>query len=188
MAEKSRESVLDRIFELFRQRGENRYGGEDVSQTQHALQAALAAEREGATDALIVAALLHDLGHLLHQLPDDCADHGIDDQHEELACRWLMRHFPNAVTEPIRLHVAAKRYLCATDPHYLAELSDASRQSLALQGGPFTAEQAREFESHPHFEASIRLRQWDEVAKVRDLVTPDLNHYRPILQRVATGA
>src|SRR6516225_6317978 len=112
--------------------------GEPVSQTEHALQTAWAAEQAGAASALIAAALLHDIGHLLHDLPEDCAHHGIDDAHEVRGARWLVQHFGPDVTEPVRLHVPAKRYLCSTDPAYRSQLSEASELSLKLQGGPFT--------------------------------------------------
>lgn len=177
--------AIERILELFRERGEERYGGEDVSQTEHALQAALAAETEGADAELVTAALVHDLGHLLHNLPDDCAEHGVDDKHEELAPRWLERYFGPRVIEPIRLHVDAKRYLCATRPDYLTSLSEGSVTSLALQGGPFSTDEAKRFEQHPYFTESIRLRTWDDVAKIKGLRTPDLTHYREFLTKAA---
>lgn len=182
---KSATDLIDRIIELFEERGNSLYGGEAVSQTEHALQAALAAENEGAEPALVAAALLHDLGHLLHHLPEDSAEHGIDDHHEDLACRWLERHFGPEVTEPIRLHVAAKRYLCAEEPGYHEALSDASRLSLEIQGGPFSPEEAEELRDHPQGPSAIRLRRWDDLAKVVGLKTPDLAHYRPILLAAA---
>lgn len=187
-ARKNVADVIDRIIELFAERGRERYGGEEVSQTEHALQAALAAESEGASAELITAALLHDLGHLLHNLPDDCADQGIDDRHEDLACRWLERHFGPAVTEPIRLHVEAKRYLCATEPGYLDELSDASRTSLRLQGGPFQSEEVVLFQQNPHGESAVRLRRWDDIAKIKDLPTPTLSHFRVYVEKAAACA
>jgi phosphonate degradation associated HDIG domain protein len=177
--------AIERIVELFHQKGEERYGGEDVSQTQHALQAALAAELEGADPELIAAAILHDLGHLLHNLPDDCADQGVDDKHEDLACRWLERYFGPRVTEPIRLHVDAKRYLCATQPGYRDTLSEASITSLRLQGGPFTPEGVKAFETLPYHAEAVRLRAWDDVAKIKDLPTPDLSHYKTYLIQAA---
>jgi phosphonate degradation associated HDIG domain protein len=184
-APKDVQAVLDRIVELFERRGSSLYGGEAVTQTEHALQAAMAAEQEGADSTMISAALLHDLGHLLHNLPETAAEMGIDDRHEELACRWLVRFFGPELTEPIRLHVAAKRYLCATDPEYLAKLSDASKLSLELQGGPFRPEEAEEFERNSHFESAVRLRRWDDVAKVKDLATPDIRYYRRHLEAAA---
>ena len=133
--------IVDDIMDLFARRGAAAYHGEAVSQTEHALQAAELAEREGAADHLVVAALLHDVGHLLDGQDEDLADRGLDGRHEEAGCAWLAAHFGPEVTEPIRLHVAAKRYLCAVDPAYLAGLSPASRRSLSLQGGPMNAEE-----------------------------------------------
>jgi [1-hydroxy-2-(trimethylamino)ethyl]phosphonate dioxygenase len=172
-----RESLILEILHLFDRRGREMYSGEPVTQTEHALQTAWQAEQSEADAALITASLLHDVGHLLHELGEDCADAGIDDKHEALGAQWLATHFGPNVVEPVRLHVAAKRYRCAIDPAYHARLSDASRQSLRLQGGPFTPEQARKFEEHPYFNAAVRLRLWDEAAKVPGLPTPPLEHF-----------
>ena len=142
--------------------------------------AAYAAMNDVSFDAelLYVAALLHDIGHLLHQLPEDIADRGIDGQHEKIGEAWLARHFGPEVTEPVRLHVAAKRYLCAADAAYRAQLSPASRQSLALQGGPFSEAEVQEFERHPFYREAVRLRRWDDAAKIPGLAVPGLEHYR----------
>ncbi len=177
-------NVVDEICDLFATKGHAAYIGEPVSQLEHALQSAYHAEKSGASDALIVAALLHDMGHLVHKLPEDCADHGIDDRHEALGQAWLRRYFPAEVTEPVRLHVAAKRYLCATDADYLDQLSPASVQSLELQGGPFAKEEAAEFEANPHYQAAVELRRWDDLAKVPNMEVPALEHYRDKLARV----
>jgi phosphonate degradation associated HDIG domain protein len=173
--------VVDSIFELFKERGDAAYLGEAVTQTAHALQSAHAAERAGAPTAQVAAALLHDLGHLLPPEFDSSAPAG-DDSHEERAARWLSPFFPSAVTEPIRLHVAAKRYLVATEPSYAAGLSEASRDSLARQGGPMTAAEQEQFRRGPWAEAALALRRWDEAAKVPGLATPDLEHSRPHLE------
>jgi phosphonate degradation associated HDIG domain protein len=178
------ESLIQNVAGLFARRGAAMYAGEPITQTEHALQAALLAEESGADAALITAAFLHDIGHLLHDLDEECAEDGIDDKHEALGAEWLSRHFGPEVVEPVRLHVAAKRYLCATDDDYLARLSDASRLSLRLQGGPFTATQARKFEEHPNFAAAIKLRRWDEEAKVPELATPPLEQYLDYARRV----
>lgn len=170
------------ILAKFQARGNSRYGGEAISQLEHALQAATLAEQTGAAPALIAACLLHDVGHLLHDLPEDAPDDGLDDEHEQLGAAWLHEHFQPALVEPVRLHVAAKRYLCAVDAVYDSQLSVPSRQSLALQGGPMTPTQARHFEEHPHFRAAIDLRRWDEAAKVPQLATPPLEHFVPYLQ------
>lgn len=177
--------ILQQIADLFRKRGKSLYGGEAVTQREHALQAALLAEQADAGDSQIAAALLHDIGHLLHDLPDDAPDQGVDDRHEELGQCWLAEHFDPAVTEPVRLHVAAKRYLCAVEKEYLAALSPTSVQSLELQGGPFDASQQNEFESSPYFRAAVDLRRWDDEAKVVGLETPNVEYYLRYVKRAA---
>jgi [1-hydroxy-2-(trimethylamino)ethyl]phosphonate dioxygenase len=176
------EDPIDVLLGLFQKKGDAAYLGEPVSQTEHALQTAWAAEQAGAGSALIAAALLHDVGHLLHDLPEDCALAGIDDAHEVRGQRWLARYFGPDVTEPIRLHVAAKRFLCATDPNYLALLSEASMRSLQLQGGSFTPEEVAQFRHDPNGEAAVALRRFDDQAKVPRLPTPPLEHFRPYLE------
>lgn len=171
------EEVQQEIAELFRRRGASLYGGEGVTQLEHALQAALLAEQAGALPPQILAALLHDIGHLLHDLPDDAPDRGVDDVHEQLGYEWLIERFGPEVSEPVRLHVVAKRYLCAVDPGYQATLSPPSLLSLQLQGGPFTAEEVRQFERHPYFRESVELRRWDDLAKVEQLDTPAIDHF-----------
>jgi [1-hydroxy-2-(trimethylamino)ethyl]phosphonate dioxygenase len=174
--------IIDRIFELFAGPGQAAYFGEPVSQTEHALQTALQAEVAGADDCLTTAALLHDVGHLLHGLPEDVAVQGVDARHEEGGADWLRRYFAPAITAPIRVHVPAKRYLCAVEPSYLADLSPASQLSLRLQGGPMPPEDARRFERDQHFAAAVLLRRWDDAAKVPGLVVPGLEHYRARLE------
>ena len=173
---------VDLIFERFERAGGDDYGGERLSQLQHALQCAALAEAEGASASLIAAALLHDIGHLVHDLGDSPAARGIDDRHELIGRQWLARWFSEAVTEPVRLHVNAKRYLTATEPGYFGSLSSASLRSLELQGGAFTPELAAGFISLPHAEAAVRLRRWDEAAKVPGTATPSLAHFRPYLE------
>ena len=173
---------LVKIFTLFRERGDAAYIGEAVSQTEHALQTAWAAEKANAGSGLIAAAFLHDIGHLLHHLPEDCADAGIDDRHEGLGARWVARYFGPDVSEPIRLHVPAKRYLCAVEPGYRAGLSEASIRSLNIQGGAFSPEDVEQFRQNAHSNAAVLLRRWDEEAKIPGLTTPDLEHFRPHLE------
>jgi gamma-butyrobetaine dioxygenase len=174
--------VIDQIFRVFREQGSGAYLGEPVSLTEHMLQSAYAAERDGAPPRLVAAALLHDYGHFIHGLPEGSAEDGVDKQHEEVAHTFLSAHFGPEVAEPIRMHVAAKRYLCATEPAYVAELSPASILSLELQGGPYSQAEIAEFEASPHAEDAVRLRRYDDVGKVPGLETPDLEHYRPVLQ------
>lgn len=174
--------VIEAIFRTFRERGHGAYLGEPVSLTEHMLQSAQAAERDGAHATLVAAALLHDVGHLLHDLPEDAAEHGIDTRHEDVACAFLAEHFVPAVVEPVRMHVAAKRYLCAVRPDYLDELSRASRLSLDLQGGPYGRDEVRAFEASPHADDAVRVRLYDDVGKVAGARTPGLEHYRPVLE------
>jgi phosphonate degradation associated HDIG domain protein len=172
---------IDEILALYARKGGWSYG-EGVSIREHSLQSALLAEQEDAGAALIVAALLHDIGHLLHDLPEDIADQGIDAQHESIASAWLSQHFPPAVSEPVRLHVAAKRYLCTVEPGYLDGLSPASVQSLALQCGPMSPADVERFARAPFGAPASRLRRWDDLAKLVGLKTPDLAYYRPALE------
>jgi gamma-butyrobetaine dioxygenase len=173
--------LIDEIFRVFREYGAEEYLGERVSMTEHMLQSAYAAEQDGAPPQLVSAALLHDYGHFIHEFPSDAADHGIDTHHEEVAHAFLWEHFGPEIAEPIRLHVAAKRYLCATDPSYLGELSTASVHSLDLQGGPYSPADVAEFEMSPYARDAVRLRRYDDSGKVEGLETPDLEHYRPVL-------
>ena len=173
--------IVDEICDLFATKGHAAYVGEPVSQLEHALQAAHHAEQSGASPSLVVAALLHDIGHLVHKLPEDAADHGIDTRHEQLGQAWLARYFGPEVTEPIRLHVPAKRYLCATDAAYLDQLSPASLHSLSLQGGPLDEAGCQEFEQNPHYRQAVALRRWDDLAKIPGMQVAGLDHYRPAL-------
>jgi len=173
---------IDTIFHLFATKGHAAYFGESVSELEHALQSADLAQRNDANAELIVAALLHDIGHLLHGLPENIAEQGIDAGHENAGAAWLRRYFGAAVIDPVRLHVAAKRYLCAIDAGYLASLSVASQRSLHLQGGPFDDAGLRDFEREPHASAALALRRWDDEAKVPHLQVPGLESYRSLLE------
>jgi phosphonate degradation associated HDIG domain protein len=179
-------AVVDDILELFAERGDSSYGGEAVSQRAHALQAAHLARQAGAGTALVVAALLHDVGHLLHALPDEAPDQGVDDRHEALAARWLAGRFGPDVVEPVRLHVAAKRYLCAVEPGYYDALSAPSKQSLRLQGGPMSTEEAESFRASPFAESAVALRRFDDSAKVPELVVPGVEDYVASIEQVLT--
>jgi phosphonate degradation associated HDIG domain protein len=167
---------LSTIEGLFASKGELRYG-EEVSQIQHALQCGHMAEQDGATEALVVAAVLHDVGHMIHRDAAHAVDMGRDDHHEALGARWLLRFFPESVTEPIRLHVQAKRYLCLRDPVYEQTLSDLSRTTLQIQGGVMSWGEALEFEGWPHAMDAVQLRRWDDKAKLAHVNTPDLSHF-----------
>ncbi|WP_020471279.1 phosphonate degradation HD-domain oxygenase [Zavarzinella formosa] len=175
-------TVIDQLFALFAEKGSGAYFGEDVTETAHALQCARLAEEAGADDALVAAALLHDVGHLLHGMSENIAKEGLDGQHEDAGAEWLQKHFGPAIVDPVRLHVAAKRYLCAVEPGYHDDLSPASQLSLRLQGGPFTPEEAKVFEAEPWYQSAVAVRRWDDEAKIPGLLVPDLEHYRPKLE------
>jgi len=179
--------VVAEIRDMFDKRGGLAYGGEAVTQLEHALQAATRVEAEQAAPATITAALLHDIGHLLHDLPKDAPIRGIDDSHEQLADRWLTRHFPHEVTEPVRLHVQAKRYLCTVDPVYQQQLSEPSLVSLRLQGGLLSLAAVTDFEQHVHFTEIVRVRRCDDLAKVTDAETPDLEHFLGYVEQCVAG-
>ena len=170
-------NITEQIRHLFDARGNSQYGGEAVNQREHALQAAALAEREHAPASLVIAALLHDIGHLLHDLHEDAPHEGIDDVHEDRAAKWLKEHFSDEVVEPVRLHVAAKRYLCTVEPSYRQTLSPPSIVSLELQGGAMSDQERRAFEALPHADAAVRLRRWDDSAKVEGLTTPSIGHF-----------
>lgn len=156
---------IAQITGLFHARGAVQYGSEAINQQQHALQCARLAECAGALPELIAAALLHDLGHLLASSREPSKASGVDDLHQYLALPFLRGVFPDAVLEPIRMHVDAKRYLCHVDPRYGARLSPASQRSLAVQGGPFTAEEAVAFIAQDFSADAVALRRWDDFAK-----------------------
>jgi len=169
--------TLDDIEALFRRRGGEQYSGEPVTQLEHALQSATLAEADGADDELVTAALLHDLGHLLHELGETPTLRGVDDVHQYIALPFLRRLFPERVLNAVKLHVDAKRYLCATRPDYHDALSADSRRSLLLQGGIFDAAQAATFAALPNAQDAVRLRLWDDQAKAENAETPPLAHF-----------
>ena len=180
-------TVTDEILEIYTRRGTLAYFGESVSMAEHALQAAYFARAAAAPPPLIVAALLHDVGHLVADVPDDLADWVEDARHEEIGCGWLAERFPSEVYEPVRLHVPAKRYLCATNERYFSKLSAASVATLKLQGGPMSAAEIARFERERYYEEAVRIRHWDDQGKVAGLLTPQLESYRPLLERIANG-
>lgn len=179
--------AIDEIFHLFLTRGARQYGDEAVSQLAHALQTATWAERSEAPPPLVAAALLHDIGHLLDGGDEELARQGIDARHEGIGHGYLAAHFIDAVSEPVRMHVDAKRYLCAVEPDYHATLSPASRHSLRLQGGVFDSRKAEAFAALPFAQASAALRKWDDLAKDPRAETPGLDHFRPHLKACLHG-
>jgi phosphonate degradation associated HDIG domain protein len=173
--------VVEKIIDLIEKNGDSEYGGEAVTQGEHALQAAHLAVEEGCATNIIVASLLHDIGHMLHALPDDAPEQGIDDLHEELGFRFVDKYFIPAVAEPVRLHVEAKRYLCAKEPEYFGRLSEPSIVSLKLQGGPMNAEECRLFEENMYYRDAVQLRRFDDLAKVPNMEVPRLGYYRAMI-------
>ena len=184
----STEKNVQELLDLLSAKGNDTYFGEDVSVLEHCLQCAYFAEQSQASPSTIAAALLHDIGHILHDLPEDHTRQGKDGWHEEIGAKYLSQWFDEAVTEPVRLHVAAKRYLCATDPSYITKLSDASIESMQVQGGIMSRDEASVFATLPNATHAVQLRRWDEEAKIVDLKVPGLQHYLPILRAALKGA
>ena len=179
---------LQDIDTVFARRGAEQYSGEPVTQLEHALQSAALAEAEGADDELVTAALLHDLGHLLQELGETPSLRGVDDVHQYAALPFLRGLFGERVLGGICLHVDAKRYLCATRPDYHDALSQDSKRSLKLQGGVFDAAQAQAFIAQPGAPDAVRLRLWDDRAKIAGQATPPLSHYLGRARRCALAA
>jgi len=165
------------LLDIFVGRATKRYGLSDINQLQHALQAAALAEADGATPATVLASLLHDVGHMIHDLGEDPASRGVDDVHEELGAKWLADRFGADVSEPVRLHVAAKRYLCTIESDYFGKLAPDSVRSLELQGGLMSPDEVAAFRANPFHAEAVRLRRYDEGAKDPRATTPDFDHY-----------
>lgn len=177
-------NIVAFIADIFQRRGADSYLGEPVTMSEHMLQAALLAERAEAGDAIVAAALLHDIGHYTSEFPPDAQDQGIDNRHNEAGAAVLAPYFPKSVIDCVRHHVPAKRYLCATDPGYFARLSEASVLTLKLQGGPMDAAEVAAFRRLANLDDIVRVRVWDDEAKVAGRATPSFDHYRPLLQRL----
>ena len=178
--------TLEDIELLFSRHGSAQYSGEPVTQLEHALQTAHLAEQSEASDELVTACLLHDLGHLLNEQGETPTLRGIDDTHQYYALPFLRSLFPSAVLDAIKLHVDAKRYLCRANEGYWAKLSDDSKRSLELQGGIFDTAQATAFLAEPGARDAVMLRQWDDLAKQEDWHTPSLAHFMARAARCAT--
>ncbi|MBM4074779.1 MAG: HD domain-containing protein [Planctomycetes bacterium] len=178
-------NIVNHIVDVFNQRGSENYASEAVTQLQHAIQSALLAKRDGADEPLIAAALLHDIGHLLGtaSLPNSEAQN-YDDKHENKGYGWLVKHFGAQVADPVRLHVAAKRYLCTVDPNYCNILSPTSLKSFHDQGGMMSNEERATFERERYFQEALRLRRWDDEAKDPDIAIPPIEEYRELLGRI----
>src|SRR5260221_6376059 len=172
-------SIAD-IGALFASMGGRMYSGEPVTQLEHALQSAWLAERAGASDSLVAASLLHDVGHMVNDQGETPTERGVDDLHQYHALAVLRGMFPDAVLEPIRWHVDAKRYLCRARPEYYEGLSRDPKRSLVLQGGVFSAQEAEAFAARRWADDAVRLRLWDDLAKVAGERTPDWPHFEAV--------
>lgn len=178
------QTIVPFLAGIFERRGGEEYLGEPVTMAQHMLQGAALAERANMPERIIVAALLHDIGHFTSEFGTYHPDDTHDRHHEEAGAEVLEEFFPTVVTDCVRYHVAAKRYLCATKPEYFNRLSAASVHSLNLQGGPMGADEVTEFERNPNLEEIIQVRYLDDAGKHADMQTPDFLHYAPMVQRV----
>jgi len=176
-----KEGPVGIIAGLFASEGAAEYLGEPVTQAAHMLQAAALAEKDGAPPALVAAALLHDVGHFHGAVTGYDLMRGTDNRHSHTGADWLAQWFGPEVTEPVRLHVAAKRYLCATEPGYAATLSPASVYTLGVQGGPLQGAELEEFTASPYAADAVRVRRWDDQAKDPQAGAPEFGHFRPLL-------
>jgi [1-hydroxy-2-(trimethylamino)ethyl]phosphonate dioxygenase len=177
-------NLLGELSAIYGDGGASAYFGECVTTLEHSLQSAFFAREAKASDALILAALLHDIGHLIDSAPANLDEWVADARHEVSGSRWLAAHFGAEVSEPVRLHVPAKRYLCARRPGYFAQLSDASIRTLQMQGGPMSAADAAEFESQAYWRDAIQLRHWDDRGKIAGLRTPPFADYGELIERL----
>ena len=182
MDEINSDTIVDYIEDVFIRRGAESYLGEEVTMAQHMLQTAQCAEQAGVDNSQIVAALLHDIGHYKNEISETSLAKGVDNFHEEAGANFLEDYFPLSVVEPIRQHVAAKRYLCAVKSDYLERLSSASVHTLNLQGGPMNAEEVEEFEKNDYLEQCIQLRYCDEDGKDPERKHPPFSYYRPLIE------
>lgn len=180
----NQDNIVDFLGGIFSRRGSEEYLGEEVTISEHMYQTAHLAEKSGASDELIVAALLHDIGHFTNEFPDNAADLGIDAHHDRAGARVLAPFFPKLVTDCVRHHVSAKRYLCATTPEYFDTLSPASVHSLELQGGPMSEQAAEKFGRNSDIDAIVQVRKWDDEGKIPGLKTESFEYFAPIIQRV----
>ncbi len=183
-AELDRSTIVPFLAGVFERRGAEEYLGEPVTMAEHMLQGATLAEADGASDELVAAALLHDIGHFTGEFGAYSPGDTEDRHHDEEGGRLLAAFFPPVICECVRLHVAAKRYLCATDPSYFGKLSPASVHTLSLQGGPMSADEVAAFEANPFFREAVRVRLWDEGGKVAGMETRRFADYMPMLQTI----
>jgi len=168
--------IIQFIKQQFEENGHVAYG-EHISMGEHMLQSAYYAEQKKSSDAIITAALLHDFGHLILELPEDITENGIDGYHEDIGAKFLAPYFPKQIIDGIALHVQAKRYLCAIKPNYHGQLSQASQDTLAVQGGPMNTQQVADFEQEPFYKDALQVRLFDDLGKHIELEHPDLDYY-----------
>jgi phosphonate degradation associated HDIG domain protein len=180
----SPEAIVAFLGDIFERRGGEEYLGEKVTMAEHMLQGAYLAEQQGEAEIIIVAALLHDIGHFTSEFGSFSMDDAHDKHHEEAGAEVLERFFPRLVVDCVRHHVAAKRYICATDVSYFDQLSAASVHSLKLQGGPMNAREIAAFEKNPNLAEIVRVRRLDDAGKIEGMATPGFSHYAPMLQRI----
>ena len=170
------------LLNLLQTKGSNlQYGNENVTQLEHALQCAELAEKNNYSKEMITAALLHDIGHLLYD-GQDPIHKGKDGHHENLGADYLSKYFDEDVTHPIRAHVDSKRYLAGVEEGYYDLLSEASKLSLAVQGGAFSKEEAEVFINKPFMKEAVEMRRFDDMAKILNKKTPNLEHFRHYLE------
>jgi predicted HD phosphohydrolase len=177
-------TIVGVLADIFERRGAESYLGEQVTMSEHMLQGAWLAEQEGAPDELVAAALLHDVGHYTGEFGAYSPDDTRDKYHDAAGGEALADFFPDVITECVRLHVAAKRYLCATDPDYFGQLSKASVHTLSLQGGPMNPEEVAVFEANPYRAEIVRVRKWDDGGKVAGRATKTFSDYTALLQKI----
>ncbi|MFD2740394.1 HD domain-containing protein [Sulfitobacter aestuarii] len=182
--ELTRDNIVAFLEDIFERRGGEEYLGEPVTMAEHMLQGATIAEQNGQREIIVVAALLHDIGHFTSEFGTFSMDDTEDRHHEEAGAQVLEAFFPTLVTDCVRYHVAAKRYLCATKPAYFDRLSEASVHSLNLQGGVMSAAEVAEFERNPNLKDIIAVRYLDDAGKDADMETPRFAHFAPMVQRV----
>ena len=178
------DTIVAFLGSIFERRGSEEYLGEPVSMGEHMLQGAAIAEQNGQPEEIIVGALLHDIGHFTSEFGTFTMDDTEDRHHEDAGAEVLERFFPTVITDCVRYHVAAKRYLCATRPDYFRRLSEASVHSLKLQGGPMSAVEVADFEKNPNLKEIVAVRYLDDAGKRAGMETPDYWHFAPMVQRM----
>lgn len=177
-------NIVDFIGSIFEKRGDEEYLGEPVTMGQHMLQGATMAEQSREPDEIIIGTLLHDIGHFTSEFGTFSMEDTEDRYHEDAGAAVLEEFFPKVITDCCRHHVAAKRYLCATDPEYFQKLSIASIHSLNLQRGPMSEAEIKDFEKNPNLKKILKVRLYDDAGKIPDMVTPSFWHFAPLVQKM----